>query len=185
VIGIHHGPEAGLKDKAQGDLDLVTRCLRAGGANPVPTANIEAERWRKNLWNVGFSTLCAMSRLDVRSVCTMQSLALTLPHVASIMRENIAIARAIGISETLLPDSVVDATLQLTLDIYGEGGSGGLFKPSMLVDLEAGRPIEIEGIVGGVLRAAQQHNVPCPRVETTYAVLKILQQSLLARSSTE
>lgn len=37
------------------------------------------------------------------------------------------------------------------------------FKPSMLVDLEAGRPMEVEGIIGTVVKKAKQHGISVPR----------------------
>jgi 2-dehydropantoate 2-reductase len=73
------------------------------------------------------------------------------------------VARGSGIGESLLPWSATQDTLELTEKNYGEGSNGPPFKPSMLVDLEAGRPIEIEGIIGEVVRQGKEVNVPTPR----------------------
>src|ERR1700749_3649881 len=78
--------------------------------------------------------------------------------------QSISVARASGITADLLPDDAVGKTIELTLDIYGEGGTATTqFKPSMLVDLEAGRPLEIEGILGSIMRLAKEKNVATPQ----------------------
>jgi 2-dehydropantoate 2-reductase len=49
------------------------------------------------------------------------------------------------------------------------------FKPSMLVDLEAGRPMEVEGIVGAVVKQAKEVGIPVPRyVITMFLVSKLI-----------
>lgn len=75
----------------------------------------------------------------------------------------IAVARGLGIGEDLLPWSATQDTINLTEGLYGEGKNGPPFKPSMLVDLESGRPMEIEGIIGEVVRQGKEANVPTPR----------------------
>lgn len=64
-------------------------------------------------------------------------------------------------------DAAIDFIIDDALEQYGD--AGGLqapksnFKPSMLVDLEAGRPIELEAIVGNVVRAGRRLGVATPR----------------------
>jgi len=185
VIGIHLPPSAeqDRRERAQTALDLVVETLLAGGGGAIPTQNIDAQRWRKNLWNIGFSTLCTLTRLDVASVLTRRSLSFALPLVTAIMLESVSVARACGIGPDLLPDGAVGETIGLTLDIYGEGGTAtASFKPSMLVDLEAGRPLEIEGILGSVMRLAMEKNVATPNIDMAYKTLKIIQNTLVART---
>lgn len=49
----------------------------------------------------------------------------------------------------------------------------GPFKPSMVVDFEMGRPIEIEAILGNAVRIADKINCPVPLLRALYAILKI------------
>ena len=44
----------------------------------------------------------------------------------------------------------------------------------MLYDRLAGRPLEADALVGAVIRAGRRHNLPTPRAETLYALLKAL-----------
>ena len=66
-------------------------------------------------------------------------------------------------------------------DIVDNENPASVFKPSMLVDLEAGRPMEVEAIIGGILKRAQAHAIPVPRLTFVYAGLKVIQASLIAR----
>jgi len=52
-------------------------------------------------------------------------------------------------------------------------------RPSMLVDVEMGRPMETDVIVGSLVRAARKAGVPMPRLETVYAMMLIIQEHLL------
>ena len=54
-----------------------------------------------------------------------------------------------------------------------ERNTGG--KPSMLVDWEAGRPMELEVILGNPVRIARRHGVEMPRMQSLYALLRSAQ----------
>jgi len=104
------------------------------------------------------------------------------------MREVVRVARAAGVGSDLLSDAAVDATINMTADVYGvQDPSGQLpappaFKPSMLVDLESGRPMEVETIVGGVVRQARELGVQTPQLDIVYASLKVMQNAILTAS---
>lgn len=76
-------------------------------------------------------------------------------------------ARADGIGEDLLPESAIAETMEGTISEYMEDPEGKRviqpFKPSMLVDLEHGRPMEVEVIVGSIVRKAKELGVPIPQ----------------------
>jgi 2-dehydropantoate 2-reductase len=75
----------------------------------------------------------------------------------------ISVARAIGITEELLPSSSIQDTVKVAQSQYDDPSKGKPFKPSMLVDLEAGRPMEVEGIVGAVVQQAREVGIVVPR----------------------
>jgi len=71
------------------------------------------------------------------------------------MDEIVLVARTGGIcAGTLLEDEAVDAIRKTKPADY---------KPSMLIDLEANRPIEVEVILGEIVRKAAEVSVPVPR----------------------
>ena len=59
--------------------------------------------------------------------------------------------------------------------------SGGGHKMSLLIDVELGRPIEVEVITGGVLKIARECGLDTPLLEYTYSLLKGLQCDILRR----
>lgn len=63
--------------------------------------------------------------------------------------------------ESVLPAASIDEAIDLTLSEYGVAGPA--YRASMLVDFLAERPMEIEVIIGGILRYAATKQVPTPR----------------------
>lgn len=98
--------------------------------------------------------------------------------LADIMAEVLITARATlpPPAAELLQNSVIDAIIE-------HENPKSVFKPSMLVDLEAGRPMEVEAIVGGVLRRAQEAMINVPKLEIIYASLCVLQNGILKNRS--
>ena len=96
-----------------------------------------------------------------------------------IMHEVVNTARACGYDEKALPSSSIDQVFNLT---YSQAPSilpkdakpnlGKDFKPSLLIDLEAKRGMELTPIIGNVVKLAKQHNVDTPRLEMIYAALR-------------
>ena len=72
-------------------------------------------------------------------------------------------AHAIGITEELLPTSAIKHTVEFAQEAYSDPTKGKPFKPSMTEDLEAGRPMEVEGIVGSVVKQAKELGFAIPR----------------------
>ena len=52
------------------------------------------------------------------------------------------------------------------------------YKTSMLLDFEAGRPMETEAILGNAVRAGQRAGVPIPHLESVYALMKLREMAL-------
>jgi len=162
------------EDVAEKALTLLSELLTAGGSTPEPVVDIDAARWQKVLWNASFSTLCTLSRCTVGDVLRIEPARKAL---SDIMVEVLTVARAnLSPSSALsLPDTVIQA-------IIDHESPESIFKPSMLVDLESGRPMEIQAIQGGVLNRARASQIPTPRLEVVYAALSIVQEQLLGRT---
>ena len=52
----------------------------------------------------------------------------------------------------------------------------GAHKTSMLQDLEAGRPMELEAVVGAVVELGERLGVPMPATRAVYACAKLLDE---------
>lgn len=92
------------------------------------------------------------------------------------MEEVLLVARA-----SLPDDDTVKSVLHATVaqDIVDNENPASVFKPSMLVDLEAGRPIEVEAIVGGIIRRAREKGIATPQLDVIYSGLKVIQRGLI------
>ncbi|KAF8579712.1 hypothetical protein K439DRAFT_1415972 [Ramaria rubella] len=187
LIGIHWptGPiDVARKAASQEHLDVLVDALKTGGCDVKRSDNIESSRWEKNLWNIGFSVTTTLTRSSVATLLTDKWVAVSYPMAKGFIQEAIDVASAIGLPmpETAIP-SIEDTTFPVYAETYPPRGETPFtpmhYKPSMLVDFEAGNPMEIHGIVGGVVKRAREAGVPVPRLETAFATLLLLQEPLL------
>ena len=120
------------------------------------------ERWCKLVWNIPFNGLTiaagGITTEDILRDPGLRSAALGL------MNEVIEAAKNCGHT---LPRDVALEQMQRTQTM-------GAYKPSTLLDFEAGRALEVEAIWGEALRRAQARGTPMPRLEQLYALLKSL-----------
>jgi len=124
--------------------------------------NLLEERWRKLVWNIPFNGLTItagrITTADILRDDSLRSAAIAL------MNEVIVGAKSCGYN---LPVDVVIEQIKRTETM-------GAYKPSTLLDLEAGRALEVEAIWGEPLRRAQAQGAAMPRLEQLYARLKSL-----------
>lgn len=124
--------------------------------------NLLLERWRKLIWNIPFNSLSVLGGgIDTSAILRDPEL-----HRAtlSIMQEVIEVAAGCGYS--LGKDAAAEQ--------IGRTETMGTYKPSTLLDFEAGRPLEIEPIWGEPLRRALAAGVAAPRLQTLYALLQAI-----------
>jgi len=128
------------------------------------TDDIVGARWRKLVWNASFNPISVLGgRLDTRTMVEMRESA---DLARATMEEVLRIAAADG--HPVSPD-VIDRNFEGTRAMEP-------IKTSMLVDFEAGRPMEIEAIVGNALRTARRHGIEAPHLETLYTLLKLVER---------
>lgn len=93
-------------------------------------------------------------------------------------------SEVLSVARVYLPDNEITAAAlpdTVAHDVVAHENPLSVFKPSMLVDLEAGRPIEVEAIIGGIVRRAKARGVDVPRLTFIYAALKVIQVELIKR----
>lgn len=144
--------------------------VRKSGAECVLAEDIVAARWRKLLWNGSYNTICAVLRMSVGEVLSSPGRKTLLEPA---MREIAAIGTAAGYGEAVSEDVV-----QLLLHDTPESSP---FRPSMLVHLEKGQPLELDVILGAPLRVARERGVGTPVLNQIYEILKVVQWHLLRR----
>jgi 2-dehydropantoate 2-reductase len=124
--------------------------------------DLGVERWRKLVWNIPFNGLAvAAGGLDTAQITGDEQLRL---RALALMEEVIAGANACGFP---LPTAVALKQLQATATMRP-------YKPSTLIDYEAGKPLELEAIWGEPLRRATAAGANMPELARLYAQLKEL-----------
>ncbi len=136
--------------------------IKAGLRCPV-TTRIRHEIWVKILGNIAFNPISALTRATLGQMARDPDVSAL---VRNIMAEVEAVAGKLGIE------------LPISIDQRMAGAEKvGEHKTSMLQDLEAGRPLEIEAIAGAVVELADRLDVPVPHTRAVYACTKLLEST--------
>lgn len=146
----------------------IAEALVASGLRCPITTHIRQEIWVKLLGNASFNPVSALTRATLAQMVRD-------PHVCGLIRnimgEVEAVSRKLGME---LPVSIEQR-------IAG-AEKVGEHKTSMLQDLEAGRPMELEALVGSVVELAGRLDVATPHLRTVYACAKLLAQQSAAKT---
>ena len=139
--------------------------IAAGFRCPV-TPRFRHEIWVKLLGNVAFNPISALTRGTLEEIVRHPD---TSRLVREVMRETEAVALALGIE------------LPISIDQRMAGAEKvGAHKTSMLQDLEAGRPMELEAVVGAVMELGDRLGVAMPSTRAVYACAKMLNDKRIA-----
>jgi 2-dehydropantoate 2-reductase len=122
--------------------------------------NIMERMWWKLCIVSGFAGVYSVVRGNNAVVSSSPE---TIVLLREAILEAISVAQASGIN---LPLEFVDEILA------GRENTPPQYKPSMLVDLENGKPLELEAIIGVITRLGKAHDVPTPINSYIYACLK-------------
>jgi 2-dehydropantoate 2-reductase len=136
---------------------------KAGFKAPV-TSDIRGEIWLKLWGNLSFNPISALTHATLVDICQFPP---TRTLAAQMMEEAQAIANQLGV------------TFKLGIERRIAGAEKiGAHKTSMLQDVEAGRAIELEALVGSVVELARLTSVETPRIDAAYALTQLLVQTL-------
>ena len=142
---------------------LAAKLVAAGFKSPV-IEDIRAEIWLKLWGNLSFNPISALSHATLEGICRFAE---TRQLAHDMMSEAQTIAGKLGI------------TFRVPIEKRIAGAEKvGAHKTSMLQDVEAGRPIELEALVGSVIELGRLTQTPTPHIDTVYALMQLLAQSL-------
>ena len=140
----------------------IAEALIAAGFRCPVTTRFRHELWVKLLGNVAFNPISALTRGTLEVLARHPAVSVV---VRDIMTETEAVAAKLGIE------------LPITIDQRIAGAEKvGAHKTSMLQDLEAGRPMELEAVVGAVVELGERLGVPMPATRAVYACTKLLDE---------
>jgi len=129
--------------------------------------DIRSEIWLKAWGNLSLNPISALTHATLGEICEFPE----TRHLAeTMMRESQQVAEKLGV------------TFRHTIEKRINGAAGvGAHKTSMLQDVEAGRSLEIEALIGSVLELAELTETPAPAIESIYACVKLLNRIMLLR----
>lgn len=171
----HHGLELVRLGERSGAatprIERVAEVWREAGFRVQTYDDVDRLVWEKLVCNVCFSGTCALLELTVGQVIDDRDAWSVASRCAA---EAYAVARARGIA--LGFDDPVAYVREFGLAIPGA-------RPSMLLDLLAGRRCEIDVINGAIPPAAAEAGLPAPANETVTALVRAKERALLARAA--
>jgi 2-dehydropantoate 2-reductase len=145
-------------------LEALARLMTASGLDAPITHLIRSEIWIKLWGNLSLNPLSALTGATVDRLCGIPELRNT---ARMMMEEARGLAAKLGVEFT----SSTDARLDIA-------GAAGARKTSMLQDLERGRPLEIEPLLGAVMEIAAWAGEPMPLCG---AILALVRERALAK----
>ena len=138
----------------------ISECFTKAGFKAPVLDNIRAEIWLKLWGNLTFNPISALSHSTLVDICTYPP---TRDLAVSMMREAQTVAEKLGI------------TFRVTLEKRIDGAEKiGKHKTSMLQDIEVGRAVEIDALVGAVVELGRITQTATPHIDTVYALVKML-----------
>jgi 2-dehydropantoate 2-reductase len=145
-------------------IALVSETLTRAGFKAPVVDDLRTEIWTKLWGNTSFNPISALTHATLEDICRH---GLTRSLVAELMRETQAVAEHFGIR------------FRISIDKRIAGAEAvGAHKTSMLQDIEGGRPIEADALVGAVIELARLAAIATPHLDTIHALVKLLDGTL-------
>lgn len=144
-------------------LAAVCDVFESAGLRGRPIRDIRAELWLKELGSVSFNPLSALTGATMGGICRRAE---TRSLARRMMEEALAVANALGIS------------VRKTIDQRLAGAETvGEHRTSMLQDLEAGRRLELDALMGVVVELGRLTGVETPAIEAVEAAVRIIAEA--------
>jgi 2-dehydropantoate 2-reductase len=145
-------------------IKAVSERLRGAGFKAPVVSDLRAEIWTKLWGNMSFNPVSALTHATLADICRFP---LTRALAADMMREAQDVGEKLGIR------------FRVSLEKRIAGAEAvGAHKTSMLQDVEAGRAIEVEALVGSVVELGRITQTPTPHISAIHACASLLAHSL-------
>jgi 2-dehydropantoate 2-reductase len=146
------------------EIARLAQLLNAGGLTTHAVDDARGPQWTKVVFNAATSPLAALTGLTVGQVCTGAGLR---AEVDRLIAEALAVCEAAGIALTRDPAEAVEEAIR---EAFGH-------KPSMLQDVLARRPTEIDVLNGGIAAEGRRVGVATPGHDAMVALVHGLEAS--------
>lgn len=156
-FGLFPNPQIDEKvEKAR--LDRFTTLLENGGTKFTVEDNIQIKRWEKVVWNAAWNPITTLTMIDTQSWLKSSDEAVQMTR--QLMKDVIDVGKRSGVP---LEDDLVDRLITRILGMPGIGSS-------MQTDAKAGRPLEVDVILGTPVAKAKEFGMAVPTLKTVYAL---------------
>ena len=145
-------------------IEALAKSLMAAGFKAPVSRDIRSEIWVKLWGNLSFNPISALTHATLEDICRFP---LTRELAARMMTEAQRVGEKLG----------VEFKISLEQRISG-AESVGAHKTSMLADVEHGRALELQALVGSVVELGRITNTPTPTIEAVYAMSALLAKTL-------
>ena len=146
-------------------IQAISAALGKAGFKAPVTNDIRGEIWLKIWGNLSFNPISALTHA---TLVDLLQFPLTRALSIAMMREAEAIANKLGIRFRVGIDKRVAGAEKV-----------GAHKTSMLQDVEAGKPLELDALVGAVVELGRLTNTPTPHIDAVYACASLLAKTLV------
>ena len=150
-------------------VEALSRALMESGFKAPVARDIRSEIWVKLWGNLTFNPISALTHATLEDICRFpltRQLAARMMAEAQAVGEKLGVSFKIGIEQRIAGAEAV-----------------GAHKTSMLVDVENGRALELEALVGAVVELGRITDTPVPVIEALHATVSLLSRTLEARGA--
>jgi 2-dehydropantoate 2-reductase len=151
-------------------LRAISDAFKAAGFKSPISNDIRSEIWLKLWGNLSFNPISALTHATLEDICVFPA---TRELAANMMREAQTVGEKLGVQ------------FKVSLEKRINGAQAvGQHKTSMLQDVEMGRPIELEALVGSVIELGKITDTPTPNIDAVYALASLLAKNLQQHKAT-
>jgi 2-dehydropantoate 2-reductase len=143
---------------------MISATLTKAGFKAPITDDIRGEIWLKIWGNMNFNPISALTHatlVDLLKFPLTRELSIQMMHEAEAIATKLGITFRVGIEKRIAGAEKV-----------------GAHKTSMLQDVEAGKPMEIEALIGAVVELGRLTGTPTPHIDAVYACVSLLAKTL-------
>ena len=151
-------------------IRAISDAFKAAGFKAPVSMDIRSEIWLKVWGNLSFNPISALTHATLEDICLFPA---TRELAANMMREAQTIGEKLGVQ------------FKVSLDKRIAGAQAvGQHKTSMLQDVEMGRPLELQALVGSVMELGHITQTPTPTINAVYALTSLLAKNLQDHKAT-
>ena len=147
-----------------GQVHALADILTRSGMETLALEDARGAQWTKLVFNAASNALCSLTQLPHGRAAINADVRWVMDQV---IREGKDVAAALGIEMETDPAELLEESIGVALD----------HKPSMLQDVLARRPTEIDQLNGGIVRLGDEMGIATPLNRAAYALIKGLEAS--------